>query len=53
MEGCCESNSWSAGAVEGTKLLDQWSMLLLLTAVYCLEVYFVSNDFVSSNELNV
>jgi hypothetical protein len=31
VEGCCESDSCSAGAVEGRELLDQCSMLLLLT----------------------
>ena len=32
MDGCCESDSCCAGAVEGRELLDQCSMLLLLTA---------------------
>ena len=32
MDGCCESDSCSEGAVEGGELLDQCSMLLLLTA---------------------
>ena len=52
MEGCSENDSCCAGAVEGRELLDQWSVLLLLTTeCTVLRFIFVSNDFVSFNGL--